>query len=77
MIWALDGPLTGVEPNYDSAWAQHPLYRELFALLRDHQFATEVGDPDAYYGKLLMTREQALYLVRLFQGAAAAASFPE
>jgi hypothetical protein len=65
-----------VAPNKEHAWDRHPLYRELFALLRAHQFATEEGGRFAHEGKMLMNKTEAIYLVRLFQGSVAAAKFP-
>jgi hypothetical protein len=67
------GRLAPLSP--DQLWDPHPLYRELFALLRSHQFATEEGGPHAYEGKMLMTKVEAQYLVRLFHGSVATASF--
>jgi hypothetical protein len=66
-----------VAPSDEHAWDRHPLYRELFALLRAHQFATEEGSRFAHEGKMLMVRKEAVYLVRLFQGSVAAAKFSE
>jgi hypothetical protein len=63
-------------PVLDHNWRPHPLYPELFALLRAHQFATEEGGRFAHEGKMLMRRHEAIYLVRLFLGSVAASKFP-
>lgn len=65
-----------VLPTEQNAWDQHPLDTEVFAVLRAHQFATEEGRQFAHEGKMMMRRNEAICLVRLFLGTAAAARFP-
>jgi len=62
-------------------WEPHPLFRELLAMLRAHQFASDdyyqKPGPDPFDGSLHMRRAEAEYLVRLFHGSAAAHAFPK
>ncbi|MGA7744369.1 MAG: hypothetical protein WBP56_09660 [Polyangia bacterium] len=67
---------SAIELTAQNSWPWHPLYPELFALLRAHQFGTEESSRFAHEGKMVMRRHEAAYLVRLFLGAVAATKFP-